>query len=631
MDRDVRLSDMKNTATIRMRTGRPSPPARASVVSVAAGLCVAALWVGRAIASPMPRQAPLLVAGGRYEPLICVYWFGHEWEPWRGSDRAAAEALEQIASLKINTLLVNHQPSQSLDRNWKWLDRDHRLAKAAGLQILPFLERGAGADMAAHASEVGQRLGLVVPLGLTQLGERRGALIWRQEAQSALASYARIYLQRYLDQGAILRVAWHGRPRPVISLSAETGWEGVSFDPETTALFRGWLERKYGSIARLNAAWGTKYASFSDVNPRDAVVFRYDDAGGATRPPVEDHARFRAELVSRSLGKVADRLRAQYPDLLFCAEVPYSFACPRRAASAFRWSAAMLPEIVEYADIVVIRSAGKLWESDWPALQALSASGKQLVLAHRVGRPGSLRRARPGPMVPAVYADTCIPAEAAVFANGIGWYSWNDMRGPHLVGHRDASKLFSLVETANRSYRRMVGGDSEHVNFRSAWEMTGPTNADIINFGGSPETKVLPHWVARNVLADGKVGRDETGTYREGQPPRRGGAWSQKFGEVVFDNVRPGLDVLIQLRVGSRKGGRVGIRFLDSAGTKTLWSETASCGRRVAYVEWRLPLSTMEGEKGRLQLAPIEGIVRVYDMRLWMEPASAMGPTVRSP
>jgi hypothetical protein len=575
----------------------------------------------------MPVQAPLLTAGDRSEPVICTYWFGQSWEPWRTNDRADEEAFDEIARLKINTLLVHHEPSQSLEKNWRWLDRDHRLAKAKGLFILPFLERGAGADMAAHAGAVGQRLGLTVPLGLTQGGQPRQTLIWSDAAQAALTAYAKLYLQRYLDQGSILRLMWHGRPRPVVCLSAESGWDSVSFDPETNALFRAWLQRKYaGNVAGLNAEWGTQYPDFEAVDPRNPFIFSYGQLKSsstspadevAVPPPVRDHARFRAELVSQALSRVASQLRAQYPDLLFCAEVPFSFACPRPEAVAFRWSAAMLPEIVDYADIVIIRSAGKLWPADWPVLQALTRSGKQMILVHRIGRPLSGRRDA-GPMLPDIYAETCIPAEAAAYANGLGWYSWNDLDGDHVVDHRDTPQLLSFIETADGSYRGLVAGTKPTVDLQSAWDVLGPTNANIIDFGGTPEIRVLPFWVTQDLVSDANTGQDETGTYCEAQPPKRGDAWSAGLADVAFDEMPPGLDVRVQLRVGGKQEPQVGIRFLDSDGVNVLWSESANCGRRVAYVEWVLPLSRISDKRGHLQLAPLHGMVRVYDMRLWM-------------
>ncbi|MEK7475748.1 MAG: beta-galactosidase [Candidatus Coatesbacteria bacterium] len=39
------------------------------------------------------------------------------------------------------------------------------------------------------------------------------------------------------------------------------------YNPGTVAAFRGWLEKRYGSVAALNRAWGTAHASFAQVEP----------------------------------------------------------------------------------------------------------------------------------------------------------------------------------------------------------------------------------------------------------------------------------------------------------------------------------------------------------------------------
>ncbi len=39
------------------------------------------------------------------------------------------------------------------------------------------------------------------------------------------------------------------------------------YNPYSVAAFRGWLQKKYGSVARLNKSWSTSYSSFGSVQP----------------------------------------------------------------------------------------------------------------------------------------------------------------------------------------------------------------------------------------------------------------------------------------------------------------------------------------------------------------------------
>jgi beta-galactosidase len=67
--------------------------------------------------------------------------------------------------------------------------------------------------------------------------------------------------------------AWHTNNEYGCHVSA-------SYDEESVAAFRAWLERRYGSIDELNRAWGTgfwsqRYDSFAEVDaPRHAPTFR---------------------------------------------------------------------------------------------------------------------------------------------------------------------------------------------------------------------------------------------------------------------------------------------------------------------------------------------------------------------
>ena len=86
----------------------------------------------------------------------------------------------------------------------------------------------------------------------------------------------------------------------------EVGWH-----PAAIAAFREWLEAKYGTIARLNEAWGGDYAAFDEVEPMllEEVVGRA--AGFA---PWIDHKTFLDESFADTHNTFRDVLRAQDED-----------------------------------------------------------------------------------------------------------------------------------------------------------------------------------------------------------------------------------------------------------------------------------------------------------------------------
>lgn len=376
-------------------------------------------------------QEPLRLDDGA--PMIASYFFPTWWEPWKSSDAAVAADMKRLAALGVNTLLVDTQPSQAMDRDWHWLDRAHAMARESGLSILGWMEAKGGRDMGQsedRAARAAAFLGRGIRLAQKQDGVRQNALVWDASFEEALAHYADLYLQRYLETGAVLRVQWHGDVRPVVALNVEAGWEDVSFDAETNARFREWLMDKYGVISTLNAAWGTRFASFDAIDPADPALIDLDLPPSAPdTPALADHIAFRAELVNRAMARTADRLRRKYPDLVFATEVPYPWRCSHPHAEGYRRRNACVPELVDYADILVWRTTETLDADEEAAALDVIMSGKKLILAHRTCQ-GSARWTAP----PEEFVDIW-SAEAAVFGHGLGFYSWNEMVDCHVVAN----------------------------------------------------------------------------------------------------------------------------------------------------------------------------------------------------
>jgi hypothetical protein len=419
---------------------------RAVTLTMAVLLMVA--QVVRADSAPEPLR---LTSG---EPLICAYFFGHWWEPWKSDDDAIRGDLARLKELGINAICLDHEPQQWFDREWHWVDREHRLAKEAGLGIIPWLEAKCGADMGRHFENFRKYYGIDVPRAMDQDGDPQNALIWHPDYVRALTAHTLRYLERFGDDGALLRVRKDGRVRRVISLTVETGWDDVSFDEGTNARFRQWLAAHYFDIAALNQAWGTSYRSFDDVDPRDKQIFDYeqvyrDSKRDAVPKAVADHTRFRAELINQALAEVKRRVSERYPDLLFLAEIPYTWHHDHPDAVAHTYRSAMLPIAVEYADIVMLRTVdNRLGEQDQAECRRLLAEGKDVILAHRTYAATNFS-----------YPDAAaiIAGQAATVANGLGYYSWNEMVDTHIVQRDDTDEFIARVKAVNDEYLRLTG------------------------------------------------------------------------------------------------------------------------------------------------------------------------------
>ncbi len=73
------------------------------------------------------------------EPMVCIYHHPHWWGSWKSSDEAVLNDLRRLRGMGFNTLLLDHEWSQAIDGDWRWLERSHRPAAQAGLRIMPWL------------------------------------------------------------------------------------------------------------------------------------------------------------------------------------------------------------------------------------------------------------------------------------------------------------------------------------------------------------------------------------------------------------------------------------------------------------------------------------------------------------
>lgn len=429
-------------------------------------------------------QQPLRLADGA--PLVCIYYFGHWWEPWKSDDHRILDDFQRLKELGFNTICVDHEWSQAIDGDWRWLDREHRLAKQAGLQIIPWLSLKTWSDMssAARRSLVKDWFGVELALGVNQDGEPSVVQPYDEATITAGAGYAARYLERYGKDGALLHVRWRGAVRPVIALTVELAWSGPSsFDERTNAMFREWLQTRYGNdIGPLNESWQTEYRGFEDIDPRDKTIFDYDghvrrlqtgeprDEQGreVDRHPqaVEDHVEFRSQTISDSLGKMKARLARTHPGVVHLAEIPYEPLCEHPHAKAYRVAYGANMSTADYADVLLVRNSGTGSDKSFEALRERSRrTGQKVIMTFRIGRaqgPGRTDISEEEAL--RLFAD-----RTAEYCHGLGYYSWNEMVDVHVaapgpgspknnvtVSERDSKRLQGRMDTINRRYVELV-------------------------------------------------------------------------------------------------------------------------------------------------------------------------------
>ncbi len=404
-------------------------------MAVSSAITCAALLVSAclcATVAPARADRPLRLAN--HEPLVCAYFFPHWWEPWKSDDDAIRRDLRRLRAMGFNTILMDHEWSQAIDGNWKLLDRANRLAKECDMAVVPWLSPKTWSDVSPGDRQrlAKEWFGVDIQYGEQQDGTPAAPLIYDQSVLTMGAKYSLQYLDRYLKDGPLLQVRWKGNLRPVVSLSVETAWDG-SFDDRTNERFRARLKRKYGAIARLNAAWGTSYGAFGDVQPRDAAVFDYMGhiAGKAAHPrAVEDHVAFRAQTIAESLREMGKAVRRKYPDVLFMAEAPYQIDAEHPHARSYRIQYAANPESCDWAEILLLRCTGPVSASETQALREhQKRTGQQIILTYRTYIDWDLAptSAMFGKSVD-LYAK-----QAASLASGFGFYSFNEMVDTHVA------------------------------------------------------------------------------------------------------------------------------------------------------------------------------------------------------
>jgi beta-galactosidase len=197
-------------------------------------------------------------------------WFGGDYNPEQWPREVWAEDLRLMTEAGVTVVTVGVfswallEPREG-EFDFAWLD-----------EVLDGLHSaGIGVDLATATASPPPWMATNHPdiLPVTREGVRlsHGS---RQHYSPSSATYRRFaerlvreMAERYGKHPAV--VAWH--------VNNEYGCHvSQSYDDESAAAFRAWLERKYGDIGTLNEAWGTafwsqSYGSFDEVIPPRAT------------------------------------------------------------------------------------------------------------------------------------------------------------------------------------------------------------------------------------------------------------------------------------------------------------------------------------------------------------------------
>jgi len=149
-----------------------------------------------------------------------------------------------------------------------------------------------------------------------------------------------------------------------------TRWGGQT--PQDVAAFRVWLAEKYTSVANLNAAWGTSYTTFEQIDPSpicNIPVRDYPDPWKEWGPAIDDFDHFRSKILADMWRNTFAEMKRRHPEVLLGLNFYTDFASETEPIyegfwhweTGINWSArrtAVLPEYLDYLDFVVCWNTG---------------------------------------------------------------------------------------------------------------------------------------------------------------------------------------------------------------------------------------------------------------------------------
>lgn len=388
-------------------------PTPVRVVTSILLLCIA---FSAASAAKISLKDPIRLADD--QSLKAVYYFPHWWDPWKSDDAVVTADLKKMKEIGFNTVCLDHEVSQAVDRDFYWLDREYKLAGQEKMCVLPWLQLQS-VDRSALMQF--SHLTLNPAINQDKQPEDDCIIYGDPEFKKALTHYVSVYLDRYAEDPALLRIRDGKKLRPVVGLMLETGWRStnglpLSFDETTNAYFRKWMKALYYDIRQLNKKWGTSFKNFDEIDPCDKAIFNYAFTDRENPPAaLREHVVFRARVIRECLQEVAREVRKKHKDVYFVAEVAYPFESADPNAEVYRWNNANDAIAVDFADIVFVRTLGG------PVVKPVVKDGgllkmdtKRVILAYRLVDDAEATAA------------VNLALDCAINSNGFAFYNWNE-------------------------------------------------------------------------------------------------------------------------------------------------------------------------------------------------------------
>jgi hypothetical protein len=390
---------------------------------------------GILLSSARAARPGLRLADGK--PVVAVYYFGHWWEPWKSDDDAIRRDFARLRAMGVTVILCDHEWSQAIDGDWRWLDREHRLAREAGLVIVPWLSAKTFSDVSPGDRQALAKkwYGVDLVYGCDQSGKPTCPLPYDPATTEFAVKWTKAYIDRYRDSGALARVKLGDREGIWVAPTVEIGWPGPgSFDGVTCFMFDRWLRAKYSMIARLNQAWGTGFASWWDIDQRDTDILDYKSPVGHEKHPVAvaDRTDFCSQVLGDSLAKMSAAIRRAVPDVIIGSEIPYQLGSQNPDAISYVREYCCEPVAADHAEILVVRSTGSLTPQEIKLQDEYRQEGCAVVLTFRTYGNTYASDKPEDDMDRATFART-IADQARNHADGIGFYSWNELVDTHVA------------------------------------------------------------------------------------------------------------------------------------------------------------------------------------------------------
>ncbi len=239
-------------------------------------------------------------------------------------------ALPEIRELGFNEIEVSTGPSSVFPNSAEPTGKPRIIDSTSGIktgQLREVLDRCA-------------ELGLKVDLGMT--AHQMPQWVFKQwpDARNASPNFMLPYDIEHPEVKRLLK-RWYEIVMPQIAGHPALNSIWVANEPgylnpnqRNVAIFRSWLEQKYGTMARLNKAWGTHLESFEQISPGAGRA--YIPGGAATQAAQADWWWYSSERLARHFAWFRDLVHQYDPKLpvsikLFNATFNPQFKPPMRA------------------------------------------------------------------------------------------------------------------------------------------------------------------------------------------------------------------------------------------------------------------------------------------------------------